>query len=318
MIGGGTFLRRSRRHTTVLVGVVAVSGLVLGGLAVARAAQVEADTRATLLAQLDHERADLDGIAERASAAQAITEQKQSCIDAEIQRLQPAISAPARFSPAVVAIGTAVTVRAAAPVSDATEASIVLIPDAVDTGIDELRTAVAELHELRIAQGSEATRAMLVARERAAACDTARSAVASAIADVAARTDAVIAANGLASPASIAELRAARDAVLATDEAAAGAGADALPRWIAAVAAVEAAQAASVAEAAKAAEAATEAAAAASERESVSGGLKASSSAPLPPNLGRQLTPEEVAALGMPPGSIIYEVDPSAYPPPLG
>jgi hypothetical protein len=315
MTGVGAFMRRSRAHTSALIVAVVASGLVLGGLAVVRAAQIEAETRATLLADLELAQADLDAVAERSGTAQTLTVLSQSCIDAEVARLRPAISAPARFSPAVVVVSTALTSRAAVPAAAGAEASVALVSTGTDAGVDELRTALAELHELRVAQGSEATLAMLLARERAAACDTARSAVTAAVVEVAARTDAVVAANGLASPESIGELRAAAAAVQAGDGVP-GNGAEALPRWVAAVAAVEAAQASGAA--AKAAEEA--AAGAASEPGSSDAGAKSTGPpAPLPQFAGRQLTPEEVAALGMPPGSIIYEyTGPTPPPPPLG
>jgi hypothetical protein len=102
-----------------------------------------------------------------------------------------------------------------------------------------------------------------------------------------------------------------------------GTRADALQRWLVAASAVESTHAVANAAAIAAAEAAAaEAAAQAAARDSGSstGGSRTTfdnSPAPLLHPDWRVLTPEEVAALGMPPGTVIQEVPSGYYPDPL-
>ena len=307
--GGGivAVMRRPR----VLVALLIAATVLLGSVAVVtRAAGIEAEARADLASELDDVTADLARVNDRAVAARTIVAEAQECIDAEAARLQPALAASARFSPPTVALASAVTGRATEPGTPgpiAASAELTVSPIPPDADRAQLEAALAQAVDIRADAGAAAHRAQLAAAERHAACEAAHDAVAAVIAEVGSRTDAVISASGMATPASVAEMRAARDAVLAVegDEM----GADALQRWLVAASALESTHAAAAERvAAEAAARNTDSSASGSQPES------GNSPAPLEHPDWRVLTPEEVAALGMPPGSSIQEVPPGYYP----
>ncbi|MFE6256633.1 hypothetical protein [Agromyces sp. NPDC057865] len=306
------------RHPYLLMALVAASAIVIGGLSVTRASMIESEARAELTSEFDHVVADLALVDDRAVAARTVEETAQECVDAEAARIGPVLAASARFSTSTVAlagatVGRSTTAQAAEPavVLNARMLSVTPVLPAPGADIEQLRTALAQARAVRADAGAAAHDAELAAAERHVACDAARRAVAEAVAEVGPRTDAVISASGLASAESVAELRGARDAVLATEGEATGA--DALPRWIAAASVVESTHATANA----AAIAAAEQAAARFASPTTGSAPRAGSSGPayLFHPEWRVLTPEEVAALGMPPGSIIQEVPPGYYTP---
>ena len=305
------------RHPLMLIALVAASAIVIGGLSVTRASMIESEARAELRSRFDHVVADLALVNDRTVAARTVEATAQECVEAEAARLGPVLAASARFSTSTVALagataGRATTAAASEPlVVNAGTLSVTPVQPAAGAGVEELRAALDQAGQIRADAGTAAHHAELAAAERHVACDAARRAVAEAVSEAGPRIDAVISASGLASAESVAELRAARDAVLATEGEATGA--DALPRWIAAASVVESTHATANA----AAIAAAERAAARSASPSTGSAPRAGSSGPAPlahPEW-RVLTPEEVAALGMPPGSFIQEVPPGYYPP---
>lgn len=304
------------RHPLMLIALVAASAIVIGGLSVTRASMVESEARAELTAQFNDTYADLARVNDRTVAARTVEGEAQECVDAEARRLAPVLTASARFSTTTIALASASAGRATrvddAPAFVANVGTLTLSPfvPLADASVEELVAALDQAREIRADAGAATQRAELAALERHAACESARRAVAAVLSEVGLRTEAVIAANGSASPASIAELRAARDAVLAVEGD--GTGAEALPRWLGAASAVESSQVAVHAAAIAAAEQAATVAAARSTDGSAS--RSGSGPAPLAHPEWRILTPEEVAALGMPPGSVIQEVPPGAYP----
>lgn len=308
---------RTMRHPLMLIGLVAASAIVIAGLSVTRASMVESEARAELTAAFNETSADLAGVNDRTVAARTVEGEAQECVDAEARRLAPVLTASARFSTTTVALasasaGRATRVDADAPAFVANVGALTLSPvvPPADASVDELVAALDQAREIRADAGAATQRAELAALERHAACESARRAVAAVISEVGLRTEAVIAANGAASPASIEELRAARDAVLAVEGDATGA--EALPRWLSAASAVESSHVVANAEAIAAAERAAAEAGARSTGGSAS--RPGSGPAPLAHPEWRILTPEEVAALGMPPGSVIQEVPPGTYP----
>lgn len=310
------------RGRSVLIVLVVVAATIIGGLSVTRAAKAESEARADLASQFNAAYADLARVNDRTVAARTVEGEAQECVDAEAGRLAPVLAASARFSTTTVALadvtaGRATRVGPDAPAIVANVGTLTLVPivPSADAGVDELAAALDQAHEIRADAGAAAQRAELAALERRTECDAARRAVAAVIGEVGPRTDAVVSASGLASPASVAELRAARDAALAAEGE--GTGGEALPRWLSAASAVESSHATAEAEALAAAERAA-AEAAARNTGSSAGGTAArpgTGSAPLAHPDWRILTPEEVAALGMPPGSLIQEVPPGFYPP---
>ncbi|MGW4928238.1 hypothetical protein ACWEOH_03720 [Agromyces sp. NPDC004153] len=306
---------RTLRHPFALIAFVAASAVVVGGLSASRAAAVEAEARAELTTQFQAVVADLARVNDRVVAARTLDVEAQDCVDAEAVRLGPALAASDRFSTTTLALAGATAGHAApagTPALVSNTVSLLVAPVVPDAGasIDELEATVAQAREIRADAGAAAHRATLAAAEGHAACERARAAVSAVIAEVGTRTDAVIAASGLASAESVAELRAARDAVLAVEGEATGA--EALPRWLTAASAVESTHATANAAAIAAAE---RAAAATDGGSATTGGTPSGSSGPryLFHPEWRVLTPEEVAALGMPPGSIIQEVPPGYY-----
>lgn len=311
------------RRPRVLAALLIAATVLLGSVAVVtRAAGIEAEARAELVSELNDVVADLARVNVRAVAARTIEAEAQECIDAEAARLEPALAASARFSTPTVALAGAAAGRATepgtpAPIVASAELIVSPVPPEADADRAQLEAALVQAREIRADAGASAHRARLTAAERRAACVAAQDAVAAVVAEVGPRTDAVISANGMASSESVAEVRAARDAVLAVEGD--GTGADALQRWLVAASAVESTHAVANAAAIEAAErAAAEAAARSGSSDGGSWPTFDNTPAPLAHPEWRVLTPEEVAALGMPPGSIIQEVPPGYYPvPPL-
>jgi hypothetical protein len=315
-------MRRPRVLAALLISATVLLGSVAVAVVLTRAAAIEAEARAEVVSELYDVTADLSRVNDRAIAARSMEAEAQECIDAEAARLQPALVSSARFSTPTVALASALAGRASEPRIPGTivasdELLVSPVPLEADADRADLEAALVQTREIRADAGSSAHRAQLAAAERHAACAAAHDAVAAVIAEVGPRTDAVISASGMATPETVAELRAARDAVLAVEGD--GTGADALTRWLVAASAVESAHAVTNAAAIATAERAA-AEAAARESGSSTGGSRTTfdnSPAPLAHPDWRVLTPEEVAALGMPPGTVIQEVPSGYYPDPL-
>lgn len=232
-----------------------------------RAAALDAEARAELTVQRDRLAADIATVADRTDTARAIEALADECVRGAATALEPAVAASARFSAATVGMGESVIARAVplptgapAVVSrPAATATVVFVPEARSATRVELIDDLARLADHRATVGAQAAEARLIALERDAACDAAAGAVEAVLADVATRTEQIVAASGKAPADAVAKLRDARDDVLADE--ADGPGIDALPTWLAAASEVESAHAAALA-----AEAAARAAAEAADR----------------------------------------------------
>lgn len=252
------------------IAVLLVVAMVFAAAAlVNRFAGLDAEARAELTAQRDRLAADIATVAERTDAARAAEATADECVRDAATALEPAVAASARFSTATVEKGESVIARvepapavvSTAEVEPASTATVVLIPESGTATRIELIDDLDRLAGLRAAVGADAADARLTALERHTACDAAERAVEAVLADVATRTDQVIAASGMAPADAVAKLRAARDDVLAESEDEPGIGS--LPGWLAAASEVESTHAAAeAAAAAAAAEAAARAAAA--------------------------------------------------------
>jgi hypothetical protein len=229
----------------MLIGVVVASAVAIAASTLVYAARVDAHTRSDLRADLAAVATELAWVNERGDRAEALAAELEACVTGNSTVLQPVVDASARFSVNAVARSAAVIDLAATYATSADEASVATVTEVVpsvatpapDAGVDELNTALATAHGLRAEAGPDVELAELTARERDAACDASTLAVDVVLAEVSPRTETVIAGSGMASADAVAELHAARDAVLATS--AEGAGAGALPRWLAAAGAVE-------------------------------------------------------------------------------
>jgi hypothetical protein len=304
------FERLLRRRPRMLAATVAASAMLFGIATAGHAAGVEAETRATLAADASRVAASIANTTETGTAVVAAHFSAATCVIDVSKRLAPVVAGGSKYAASSLGVAATVVQRAsdAAPVPayDPAPPS----PLSARAGVDELEAALAVLRDAE--EDAEAEVAGLASEARRAEqdCAAGEAALASLVAEITRRTDELVAANPKAAADVVTALTARRDAVVAND-------AGAVERWLAAAGAVESSHVAAVLAEQQAAErAATDAA-----RSGSSTGQQPSSGAgpaPLAHPDWRVLTPEEVAALGMPPGSFIQEVPPGYYPlPPL-
>lgn len=305
------FERLLQRRPRMLAAAVAASAMLFGIATAGHAAGVEAETRATLSADAARVVASIEDATETGGAIVAAHFSAAMCVIDVSERLAPVVTGGSKYAASSLGGATTVVQRAsgAAPVPayDPAPPS----PPSAGAGVDELEVALVELRAAKA--GAETEVAALASQARLAEqdCAAGEAALASLVAEITRRTDELVAANPKAAADKLTTLTASRDAVVADD-------AGAVERWLTAAGAVESSHEAAVLAEQQAAErAATDAS-------------QSSSSTGQGPSLGtgpahlwhpdwRVLTPEEVAALGMPPGSFIQEIPPGYYSfPPLG
>ena len=305
------FERLLQRRPRMLAAAVAASAMLFGIATAGHAAGVEAETRVTLSAAAARVVASIEDTTETGTAIVGAHFGAAMCVIDVSKRLAPVVAGGSKYASSSLGGATTVVQRAsdAAPVP-AYDPAPPQAPSA-GAGVDELESALVAL---RAAEAdAEAAVAALASQARRAEqdCAAGEAAEASLVAEIMHRTDEHLVANPKAAADKVTTLTTTRDAVVAEE-------ADAVERWLAAAGAVESSHAAAVLAEQQAAErAATDAS-------------RSSSSTGQGPSLGtgpvllwhpdwRVLTPEEVAALGMPPGSIIQEIPPGYYSfPPLG
>ncbi|MBT2518254.1 hypothetical protein J7E29_12465 [Streptomyces sp. ISL-90] len=298
---------RLRRHPRVLIATVAASALLAGAASAGYGAVVDAETRASRNADIDRVTASIAATFETGRGIVGAHFAAAVCVAETSAQLAPVADSGARFTTASLDRASTVVQRAA--VAALVPAYDPEVPTRVpaDAGVDALDAALVVLRRAQTDAETEVAALASKARRTEQECAYARSAVASFVDEVTRHTDELIAANPKAAADTVAGLTAARDAVVAAET-------GAVERWIAAAAALEASHAAAVLAEQQAAEAARQAA----EREESSDPRVTSGMRPLnwddytwpwsPEEPYRQLSPEEVAALGMPPGSQIWEV----------